>query len=79
MAEKDAEDDMIGARQAGVHLAQTLNRMSRLDQSSYGREIVIPEEYVMFKEGKEVIHNVNNREVQDARMRNYISTFISDM
>lgn len=36
-AEKDAEDDLIGARQAGVNLAQTLNRMSQLDQSTYGR------------------------------------------
>jgi hypothetical protein len=40
---------------------------------------VIPEEYITFKGQKEVIHNVNNREVQDARLRNYISTFISDM
>lgn len=30
-ADKDAEDDLVGGRQAGVHLAQTLNRMSRLD------------------------------------------------
>lgn len=40
---------------------------------------MIPEEYITFKVSKEVIHNLNNREVQNARLRNYTSTFISDM
>lgn len=77
--DKDAEDDLIGGRQAGMQLAQTLNRLSQLDQTAYGREIVVPDGYVAFKGPKEVIHNLNNREVQEARLRNYISTFISDM
>jgi hypothetical protein len=58
--DKDAEDDLIGGRQGGVHLAQKLNRTSQLDQSTYGREMVIPEEYECFQDKEDIIHNVNN-------------------
>jgi hypothetical protein len=68
---KDEEDDLIGCELANVSLAQTLNRKSQLDWTTYGREKTIPEEYQTYQSKQEIIHNKYNSDVQEGRMRNY--------
>ncbi len=48
-------------------LASNLNRKSRLDNSTYGREVEVPSEYYSFKPKPEIIHNANNSHVMKGR------------
>jgi hypothetical protein len=75
LADSKAEElKLVPKSKDQVHLASNLNRKSRLDNVTYGREVEVPSEYYSFQPKPEIIHNINNPNVVKGRRNSYKSS-----